>query len=87
MFSSSWIVARSRDEAERIADNGSSLEQDSDVLDTWFSSALVPLVIAGWPDKSISSPPLDLMETGHDIIGFWAARMIILSQRFVICLQ
>uniref|UniRef100_A0AC34Q6A6 Valine--tRNA ligase n=1 Tax=Panagrolaimus sp. JU765 TaxID=591449 RepID=A0AC34Q6A6_9BILA len=52
--------------------------QDSDVLDTWFSSALIPLIVRGWPSKSVTSIPLNLMETGHDIIGFWVARMLTL---------
>lgn len=63
-------------EAERKAVG--RLEQDSDVLDTWFSSSLIPLVVAGWPHVNVTSPVLEVMETGHDIIGFWVARMLAL---------
>ena len=53
--------------------------QDSDVLDTWFSSGLSPLVLTGWPDEACPTfqkyYPLDLMVTGYDIIFFWVARM------------
>jgi valyl-tRNA synthetase len=58
---------------------GSRLEQDEDVLDTWFSSALWPFSTLGWPDKT---PDLDFfyptstLVTGYDIIFFWVARMI-----------
>ncbi len=59
------------------------LTQDDDVLDTWFSSGLFPFAIFGWPDKT---PELDifypgaLLETGHDIIFFWVARMVFFGQ-------
>lgn len=59
-----------------------SLSQDEDVLDTWFSSALYPFSAFGWPDKN---PELDrffpghLLETGHDILFFWVARMVMFS--------
>ena len=59
-----------------------TLEKDKDVLDTWFSSALIPLVIADWPEKDITSEILSLLETGHDIIGFWVARMLIVCNQF-----
>ncbi|KAG0411714.1 hypothetical protein HPB47_011163 [Ixodes persulcatus] len=53
---------------------------DEDVLDTWFSSALFPLAVSGWPEKPLPSWfPLSLMETGHDILFFWVARMVALS--------
>ncbi len=56
------------------------MKQDNDVLDTWFSSALLPLTINGWPKESqLKHFPLSLMETGHDIIFFWVARMILMS--------
>lgn len=51
------------------------------MLDTWFSSSLIPLVVADWPKKPIRSPVLDVLETGHDIIGFWVARMLTLCKR------
>ena len=59
-----------------------TLRQDEDVLDTWFSSALYPFSAFGWPDKN---PELDrffpgaLLETGHDILFFWVARMVMFS--------
>ena len=59
-----------------------SLSQDEDVLDTWFSSALFPFSTLGWPD---ATPELDLffpnalLETGHDILFFWVARMVMMS--------
>lgn len=64
-----------------------SVRQDMDVLDTWFSSSLLPLTVNGWPKCSLKSSddnknktfPLSLMETGHDIIFFWVARMLLLS--------
>ncbi|XP_017774807.1 PREDICTED: valine--tRNA ligase-like, partial [Nicrophorus vespilloides] len=56
--------------------------QVDDVLDTWFSSALLPFSASGWPDKDISSNyPLSLMETGNDILFFWVARMVMLGTK------
>jgi valyl-tRNA synthetase len=60
------------------------VRQDPDVLDTWFSSALLPLTVNGWPERDLrytTDPyfPLSLMETGHDIIFFWVSRMVVLS--------
>lgn len=55
--------------------------QDCDVLDTWFSSSLVPLVLAGWPAKKIDSSYLTLMETGYDILGFWVVRMLTICEQ------
>ena len=55
------------------------LERDPDVLDTWFSSALWPFEILGWPDKTADLDyfyPTDVLVTGYDIIFFWVARMI-----------
>ncbi|MGB8772298.1 MAG: valine--tRNA ligase [Candidatus Korobacteraceae bacterium] len=62
------------------------LEQDNDVLDTWFSSGLLPCSALGWPD---STPDLDafypttLLITGFDILFFWVARMIMLNCHFM----
>ena len=53
------------------------------MLDTWFSSSLIPIVVAGWPDKEAGKDVLDLMETGHDIIGFWVAKMLMVCQRYI----
>uniref|UniRef100_A0A182J499 valine--tRNA ligase n=1 Tax=Anopheles atroparvus TaxID=41427 RepID=A0A182J499_ANOAO len=82
-----WFV-RCRDLADRAlkavedADSeGVSFEQDTDVLDTWFSSALLPFSTSGWPKAtSADHYPLELMETGHDILFFWVARMVMLGQ-------
>lgn len=56
-----------------------ALTQDSDVLDTWFSSALWPLITLGWPDKNPIYHPHTLLITGFDILFFWVARMLMLS--------
>ncbi len=60
----------------------SDIEQDPDVLDTWFSSALWPHSTLGWPDKTADLDyfyPTSVMETGYDIIFFWVARMIMMG--------
>ncbi|KAE9555507.1 hypothetical protein FO519_001275 [Halicephalobus sp. NKZ332] len=55
--------------------------QDTDVLDTWFSSALIPLIVNGWPERrDFPTSPINLMETGHDIVCFWVARMLALCR-------
>ncbi|KII60293.1 Valine--tRNA ligase [Thelohanellus kitauei] len=59
-----------------------SIEQDEDVLDTWFSSGLLPLSACRWPDKCEDFDcffPSTLLETGYDILFFWVARMVMLS--------
>ena len=58
-------------------------EQDPDTLDTWFSSGLWTFSTLGWPEKTLDLEtyhPTDLLETGYDIIFFWVARMILMSQ-------
>ena len=58
---------------------GAPVKQESDVLDTWFSSALWPFSTMGWPDKTADLEryyPTDVLVTGYDIIFFWVARMI-----------
>ena len=63
----------------------SNIEQDSDVLDTWFSSALWPFSTLGWPEKTPDYNyfyPTTMMETGYDIIFFWVARMIMFGLEF-----
>lgn len=60
-------------------------QQDEDVLDTWFSSALWPFSTLGWPDKTPDLEkyfPLDVMVTAYDIIFFWVSRMIFQSLEF-----
>jgi valyl-tRNA synthetase len=56
-----------------------TLEQDEDVLDTWFSSALLPLSALGWPNQ-LRDYPTQLLETGSDILFFWVARMAMLCK-------
>ncbi|MEW5705372.1 MAG: valine--tRNA ligase [Actinomycetota bacterium] len=63
-----------------------NLEQDSDVLDTWFSSALWPFATLGWPDDTAELRyfyPTSLLVTSHDIIFFWVARMIMMGLHFM----
>jgi len=65
---------------------GTEFRQDSDVLDTWFSSALWPLSTLGWPNEKSADfkkfYPTQVMETGYDILFFWVARMIIFGLEF-----
>lgn len=64
---------------------GEHLIQDSDVLDTWFSSALWPFSTLGWPEQTEDLKrfyPVDVMVTGYDIIYFWVARMIFTALEF-----
>ena len=84
-----WVAAASEEEARRKAagqlkceESVLTVSRDSDVLDTWFSSALYPAVVFGWPDDSADLQkfyPLNLMETGHDILFFWVGRMVMLG--------
>ncbi|XP_022655201.1 valine--tRNA ligase-like [Varroa destructor] len=88
-----WISGRTRDEALskaaaqfKVALEEIILEQDEDVLDTWFSSGLFPFSIFGWPDATIDLQafyPGSLLETGHDIIFFWVARMVMLGTKLL----
>jgi len=77
-------VARNEAEAQAKAP-GKILTRDADVLDTWYSSALVPFSTMGWPKKT---PEMDLylpssvLVTGYDIIFFWVARMIMMTTHF-----
>ncbi|HEX8558359.1 MAG TPA: valine--tRNA ligase [Pyrinomonadaceae bacterium] len=78
-------VARSEEEARRAAGTG-ELEQDPDVLDTWFSSALWPISTLGWPDED--SPdlktfyPTSVLVTARDIIFLWVSRMMMTGVKF-----
>ena len=82
-----WVA---RDEAEAKAKAAASgysgaLQRDEDVLDTWFSSALVPFTSLGWPEKTADLQrflPSSVLVTGFDIIFFWVARMIMMSLHF-----
>ncbi len=72
------IVAR-QDPSSCSACGGSRLEQDPDVLDTWFSSGLWPFSTLGWPEETPDYKyfyPTSVLETGYDILFFWVARMI-----------
>ncbi|XP_020273111.1 valine--tRNA ligase, chloroplastic/mitochondrial 2 isoform X1 [Asparagus officinalis] len=85
-----YIVARSSEEAHLKAREkyGRSVEiyQDPDVLDTWFSSSLWPFSTLGWPDVSAEDfrqfYPTTILETGHDILFFWVARMVMMGIEF-----
>jgi valyl-tRNA synthetase len=62
-----------------------SIEQDPDVLDTWFSSGLWPFSTLGWPEETEDYKyfyPTTMMETGYDILFFWVARMIMMGLEF-----
>jgi valyl-tRNA synthetase len=64
---------------------GGALAQETDVLDTWFSSGLFPFSTLGWPDQTADLKryyPNDVMMTGYDILFFWVARMVMLGMRF-----
>ncbi len=73
-------VTVSREDAQCCEKCGSKhIERDPDVLDTWFSSALWPFEILGWPDQTPDLDyfyPTSVLVTGYDIIFFWVARMI-----------
>lgn len=84
-----FIVAHDEAEAQTkaIAQYGADcqLEQDPDVLDTWFSSGLWPFSTLGWPDNSEDFQtyfPNSVLVTGFDIIFFWVARMTMMSSHF-----
>jgi len=82
-----YVVARNDAEAEKKAkaQYGSHvlLHRDEDVLDTWFSSGLWPFSTLGWPNEDAPDMknyfPASVLETGHDILFFWVARMIMMS--------
>ena len=89
-------VAKSEAEAQAQADAkgpGKKLKRDEDVLDTWYSSALVPFSTMGWPEAAPASGshktqdydlylPSSVLVTGYDIIFFWVARMIMMTTHF-----
>ncbi len=82
-------VAHNAEEAQAKAGAGVKLTQDEDVLDTWFSSALVPFSTIGWPnpegdEKTVYDLylPSTVLVTGYDIIFFWVARMIMMTKHF-----
>jgi valyl-tRNA synthetase len=75
-----------RNEADALAQApGKTLRRDEDVLDTWYSSALVPFSTLGWPEKTSDLAlylPSSVLVTGYDIIFFWVARMIMMTTHF-----
>ena len=82
------IVARNEAEAQAKAP-GKTLRRDEDVLDTWYSSALVPFSTMGWPNQGTAETddfnlylPSTVLVTGYDIIFFWVARMIMMTTHF-----
>lgn len=82
-------VARSEEDAQKQAGEGVKLTRDEDVLDTWFSSALVPFSTLGWPDAEGDEKtaydlylPSDVLVTGYDILFFWVARMVMMTRHF-----
>ncbi|HTJ04710.1 MAG TPA: valine--tRNA ligase, partial [Caldimonas sp.] len=82
------FVARSEDEARakaQAAGYAGALRRDPDVLDTWYSSALVPFSSLGWPKATKELElflPSSVLVTGYDIIFFWVARMIMMTLHF-----
>ncbi|HEX6317261.1 MAG TPA: valine--tRNA ligase [Burkholderiales bacterium] len=78
------FVGRTEEEARKKA-KGRQLRRDPDVLDTWFSSALVPFSSLGWPEKTPDLKaflPSSVLVTGFDIIFFWVARMVMMTRHF-----
>jgi valyl-tRNA synthetase len=64
-----------------------NLQQETDVLDTWFSSGLLPFTVFGWPQETADLAafyPTQLLVTGFDILFFWVARMIMLGSHFML---
>uniref|UniRef100_A0A3B4ZFC4 Valine--tRNA ligase, mitochondrial n=1 Tax=Stegastes partitus TaxID=144197 RepID=A0A3B4ZFC4_9TELE len=84
-----WIWGHSEDEARQraavkygVKPEAITLTQDSDVLDTWFSSGLFPFAMLGWPEQTADVQhfyPNSILETGSDLIFFWVARMVMLG--------
>ena len=78
-------VAKTEAEAQALAGAGVTLSRDEDVLDTWFSSALVPFSTLGWPEETPELKaflPSSVLVTGYEIIFFWVARMIMMTTHF-----
>ncbi len=82
------FVARNEDEARAravAAGYTGELKRDEDVLDTWYSAAQFPFSTVGWPAKTVEQDlflPSTVLVTGHDIIFFWVARMIMMTTHF-----
>ena len=88
-FNDRWVVARTEEAAREqaaaqlnVPASEIELEQDEDVLDTWFSSGLFPFSVFGWPNNTDDLKafyPTQLLETGLDILFFWVARMVMMG--------
>ncbi len=79
------VVVSRKDPKKCPACKGTQLEQETDVLDTWFSSALWPFSTMGWPEKTPllkTFYPTSCLVTGFDILFFWVARMMMMGLRF-----
>ena len=81
------FVARSEEEARAKAGPNARLTRESDVLDTWVSSAMLPFSTLGWPNVKDKVAydlylPSTVLVTGHDIIFFWVARMVMMTTHF-----
>jgi len=82
------VVARNEEEAQakaRAAGFTGELKREDDVLDTWFSAALVPFSTLGWPEETPDMKmflPSSVLVTGFDIIFFWVARMVMMTAHF-----
>lgn len=84
-----WVSGRTEQEAREkaakrfnVTADKITLRQDEDVLDTWFSSGIFPFSIFGWPNETKDLSvfyPGTLLETGHDILFFWVARMVMMG--------
>ncbi|KAL5720040.1 valine--tRNA ligase [Ranunculus cassubicifolius] len=89
VYNDHWVVGRNEEEAQLKAHSlfpGKKfhIAQDPDVLDTWFSSGLFPLSVLGWPDNTADFKtfyPTSILETGHDILFFWVARMVMMGMK------
>jgi len=80
------VIVSETDVKECPKCHSSSIRQDEDVLDTWFSSALWPFSTLGWPEKTEDLEkyyPTSVLVTGFDIIFFWVARMIVMGYKFM----
>ena len=76
----------SREDPDKCPECGSKLERETDVLDTWFSSALLPFTTLGWPQHTRDLDvfyPTTLLITGFDILFFWLARMAMMGCHFM----
>ncbi|MFP3904128.1 MAG: valine--tRNA ligase, partial [Armatimonadota bacterium] len=80
------MTCERQDPTECAHCGSSNIEQETDVLDTWFSSALWPFATLGWPEKTEDLDyfhPTSVLVTGYDIIYFWVARMVMMSKHMM----